>query len=58
MRNKLQQFGLIVVGVLAGVMISLNFSAVAQKGTAALPLPTEEKSVKPVEKSWHTLVEV
>ncbi|MDP2239613.1 MAG: S41 family peptidase [Burkholderiales bacterium] len=42
MRNKLQQAGLIVVGVLVGVMISLNFSAVAQKGTAALPLPIEE----------------
>ena len=42
MRNKLQQFGLIVVGILMGVMISLNFSAVAQKGTATLPLPIEE----------------
>ncbi len=42
MRKKLQQFGLIVVGVLMGVMISLNFSAVAQKGTATLPLPIEE----------------
>ncbi len=42
MRNKLQQAGLIVVGVLVGVMISLNFSAVAQKGTTALPLPIEE----------------
>jgi len=41
MRNKLQQFGLIAVGVLLGVMISLNFSAVAQK-EAAQPLPIEE----------------
>ena len=42
MRNKFSQFGLIVVGVLIGVAISLNFSAVAQKGSAALPLPIEE----------------
>src|SRR5687767_3747795 len=42
MRNKFSQFGLIVVGVLIGVAISLNFSAVAQKNTAALPLPIEE----------------
>jgi carboxyl-terminal processing protease len=43
MRNKFSQFGLIVVGVLIGVAISLNFSAVAQRsGTAALPLPIEE----------------
>ncbi|MBI3938852.1 MAG: peptidase S41, partial [Betaproteobacteria bacterium] len=41
MRNKLQQFGLIAVGVLLGVLISLNFSAVAQKEAAA-PLPIEE----------------
>ncbi|MFN7085099.1 MAG: S41 family peptidase [Burkholderiales bacterium] len=40
-RNKLQQFGLIAIGVLMGVAISLNFSAVAQKETA-LPLPIEE----------------
>ncbi|HEX2830363.1 MAG TPA: S41 family peptidase [Burkholderiales bacterium] len=42
MRNKFSQFGLIVVGVLIGVAISLNFSAVAQRGTGALPLPIEE----------------
>src|SRR5215212_136387 len=42
MRNKFSQFGLIVVGVLIGVAISLNFSAVAQKNTTALPLPIEE----------------
>ena len=38
MRSKLQQLGLIVLGVCLGVMISLNFSAVAQRdvlGTAA-----------------------
>src|ERR671927_939520 len=42
MRNKFSQFGLIIVGVLIGVAISLNFSAVAQRDTAALPLPIEE----------------
>src|SRR5919106_399040 len=43
MRNKFSQFGLIVIGVLIGVAISLNFSAVAQRNTtAALPLPIEE----------------
>lgn len=33
MRNKMQQFGLILVGAVAGVMLSLNFSAVANKDT-------------------------
>jgi carboxyl-terminal processing protease len=43
MRNKLHQFGLIAVGVLLGVLVSLNFSAVAQKeGTTLSPLPIEE----------------
>jgi carboxyl-terminal processing protease len=42
MRNKLQQSGLIAIGVLLGVLISLNFSAVAQKDAAPLPLPIEE----------------
>ncbi|MGZ5229058.1 MAG: S41 family peptidase, partial [Burkholderiales bacterium] len=42
MRNKFSQFGLIVVGVLIGVAISLNFSAVAQRDSSALPLPIEE----------------
>ena len=45
MRNKLGQFGLIVAGVLIGVAISLNFSAVAQRESASrqqLPLPIEE----------------
>ena len=41
MRNKFSQFGLIVVGVLIGVAISLNFSAVAQRDSGALPLPIE-----------------
>ena len=42
MRNKLQQFSLIVLGILMGVAISLNFSAVAQKEGASAPLPIEE----------------
>jgi carboxyl-terminal processing protease len=41
MRSKLQQFGLILVGLVAGVMLSLNFSAIAQKEAGA-PLPVEE----------------
>ncbi|MGH8750142.1 MAG: S41 family peptidase [Burkholderiales bacterium] len=41
MRNKLQQLGLIMLGALLGVALSLNFSAVAQKDTAA-PLPVED----------------
>jgi carboxyl-terminal processing protease len=41
MRNGLRQFGLVVAGVLIGVAISLNFSAVAQKETVQ-PLPIEE----------------
>jgi len=42
MRNKLQQLGLLTVGVLIGVAVSLNYSAVAQKGTTIAPLPIEE----------------
>src|SRR5918911_3507770 len=42
MRNKFSQVGLIIVGVLIGVALSLNFSAVAQRDTGALPLPIEE----------------
>jgi len=41
MRGKLQQLGLIALGVCLGVMISLNFSAVAQR-EALGPLPVEE----------------
>ncbi len=41
MRNKLQQAGLILFGLIAGIFISLNFSAIAQKEAAA-PLPIEE----------------
>jgi len=42
MRKKLNQFGLLVIGVLIGVAVSLNFSAVAQKGATTAPLPIEE----------------
>ncbi|MBN8441689.1 MAG: S41 family peptidase [Thauera sp.] len=41
MRSKLKQFGLVMTGVFAGVMISLNFSANADK-VALAPLPVEE----------------
>ena len=41
MRNKLQSIGLILIGAVAGVMVSLNFSAVADREAAA-PLPVEE----------------
>ena len=45
MRNKLSQIGLIIAGIVIGVAISLNFSAVAQRESATrqqLPLPIEE----------------
>jgi carboxyl-terminal processing protease len=41
MRSKLQQMGLVLVGLIAGVMLSVNFSAIAQKDAGA-PLPIEE----------------
>jgi len=41
MRNKFHQLGLIAIGALLGVLVSLNLSAVAQKDLAA-PLPIEE----------------
>ncbi len=41
MRSKLQQAGLVFIGLVAGVLLSLNFSASAQKDVAA-PLPIEE----------------
>jgi carboxyl-terminal processing protease len=41
MRGKLNQIGLIALGACLGVMISLNFSAVAQR-EALSPLPIEE----------------
>src|SRR3989304_4296972 len=42
MRSKLQKVGLVLLGALAGVLLSLNFSAVAQKEGARSPLPVEE----------------
>jgi carboxyl-terminal processing protease len=42
MRTKLKQAGLLSIGLVTGVLISLNFSASAQKETAAAPLPYEE----------------
>jgi carboxyl-terminal processing protease len=42
MRSKLQQIGLVFVGLVAGVMLSLNFSAIAQKKNVVGPLPVEE----------------
>ena len=41
MGSRLKQIGLILIGVFAGVTLSLNFSAVAQKN-GAMPLPIEE----------------
>jgi carboxyl-terminal processing protease len=41
MRSKLQQAGLVMFGLLAGILISLNFSAIANK-EAGSPLPVEE----------------
>src|SRR5690242_21937440 len=44
MGNKMRQFGLIIFGAIVGVMLSLNFSAVANKETQEVlhPLPVEE----------------
>ena len=44
MRNKFQKFGLLLIGAVAGVMLSINFSAVANKETnrTMLPLPVDE----------------
>ena len=41
MRSKLQQAGLILVGVFAGILVSVNYSAIAQKGGGEA-LPIEE----------------
>jgi carboxyl-terminal processing protease len=44
MGNKMRQFGLVIFGAIAGIMLSLNFSAVADKETQEIlrPLPVEE----------------
>jgi carboxyl-terminal processing protease len=41
MRSKLQQIGLVFIGLVAGILVSVHYSAVAQK-EAAGPLPIEE----------------
>ena len=41
MFSKWRQIGLVTLGILVGVMISLNYSAVAQRGGLS-PLPVEE----------------
>jgi len=41
MRSRIEKFGLVAVGLIAGVLVSLHFSAVAEKDTLA-PLPVEE----------------
>ena len=41
MRSKLQQLGFIFIGLVAGILVSVHFSAVAQK-EAQTPLPIEE----------------
>src|SRR5882762_9447575 len=42
MTKQIKQAGLVLVGVLAGVLLSLNFSAVAQREAARFPLPVDE----------------
>ncbi|HLB16101.1 MAG TPA: S41 family peptidase, partial [Burkholderiales bacterium] len=42
MGSKIKQVSLVLVGVLAGVLLSLNFSAVAQREAAKYPLPVDE----------------
>jgi carboxyl-terminal processing protease len=42
MRNRLHQIGLLAIGALVGIAVSLNYSAEAQKGATSTPLPIEE----------------
>ncbi|MGC2518513.1 MAG: S41 family peptidase [Burkholderiales bacterium] len=42
MITKLKQASLVLVGVLAGILLSLNFSAEAQREAARFPLPVDE----------------
>ena len=42
MGSKFKQISLVLFGVLAGVLLSLNFSAVAQREEARYPLPVDE----------------
>ncbi|HEY9397402.1 MAG TPA: S41 family peptidase [Burkholderiales bacterium] len=41
-RSKMKGVGLVVLGVIAGVLLSLNLSAIAQRDSAKYPLPVEE----------------
>jgi len=41
MSRRIKEFGLISIGLVAGILVSLHFSAVADKDTV-LPLPVEE----------------
>ncbi|HEY9381478.1 MAG TPA: S41 family peptidase [Burkholderiales bacterium] len=41
-RSKMKGVGLVVLGVVAGVLLSLNLSAIAQRDSAKYPLPVEE----------------
>jgi carboxyl-terminal processing protease len=42
MRSKINQLALLIGGVLIGVAISLNYSAIAQRDNSPSPLPVEE----------------
>ena len=42
MSTKIKQASLVLLGILAGVLLSLNFSAVAQRESARFPLPVDE----------------
>jgi carboxyl-terminal processing protease len=42
MTTKIKQASLVLVGVFAGILLSLNFSAVAQREAARFPLPVDE----------------
>jgi len=41
MKSKLRSAGLIALGAIAGILVSLNFQAIADR-SARLPLPVEE----------------
>lgn len=41
MRSRFEKFGLIVIGLIAGILVSLHLSAIAEKDTLP-PLPVEE----------------
>ena len=42
MSTKVKQASLVLIGVLTGVLLTLNFSAVAQREAARFPLPVDE----------------